>query len=329
MDNNSFSSSSPSLSQLSDSAPPQIYSRKDKSLGLLCSNFFKLYNREGTGMIGLDVAANKLGVQRRRMYDVVNILESVGVVARRAKNQYSWKGFKEIPQALKELMEEGLREKSHATYLHSTRALNEKENGGSETGIVNNPLEPSKTDCRRDKSLAFLTENFIKLFLCSDVEYVLLEDAAKEMLGDSQNSTALTTKTRRLYDIANVLSCLNLIKKTNHPESRKTAYRWLGCKAITGSEGSLDQNASERIFGAEITNYSLKRNNSDSLMDPRLQKKTRMYHKPGDLENGYNDNILEHPPRNRSKAIDFGPFAPNKFLEHIYKSGSGLEDKEL
>ncbi|OIW12893.1 hypothetical protein TanjilG_24826 [Lupinus angustifolius] len=306
---NSYSSSSP---QLSDSAPPQIYSRKDKSLGLLCSNFFKLFNREGTGMIGLDVAANKLGVQRRRMYDVVNILESVGIVARRAKNQYSWKGFKEIPRALKELM-----------------ALNEKENGRSETDIENNPLESSKTDCRRDKSLALLTENFIKLFLCSDVEYVLLEDAAKEMLGDSQNSTALTTKTRRLYDIANVLSCLNLIKKTNHPENRKTAYRWLGCKAITGSEGSLDQNASERIFGAEITNYSLKRNNPDSLMDPRLQKKARMYHKPGDLENGYNDNILEHPPRNRSKAIDFGPFAPNKILEHINKSSSGLEDKEL
>lgn len=289
-------------------------------------------------MIGLDDAAKRLGVQRRRMYDVVNIFESVGIVARKAKGQYSWNGFKEIPRALEELKEEGLREKSDAAYCFSKRALNNKGNSGFETDRENDPLASSMTvisiDCRRDKSLALLTQNFIKLFLCSDVEYVLLEDAAMKMLGDSQNSTALTTKVRRLYDIANVLSTINLIEKTNNPENRKTAYRWLGWKAITGSEGSLGQNSSKRVFGAEITNYSLKRNNSDSLMDPRFQKKKKpMYHKPADLENQYNDTIWEHPPRNRSKAIDFGPFAPNKFVredpEHRNGTGSLLEDKEL
>ncbi|XP_054814449.1 E2F transcription factor-like E2FF [Prosopis cineraria] len=306
---------SSSVPQDSDSTP-QIYSRKDKSLGLLCSNFFKLYNREGIGTIGLDDAASRLGVQRRRMYDVVNILESVGIVARKGKNLYLWKGFSEIPRALNELKEEGMREKFDAAYCRPAEASKDKETSGSETKTDPLAMTLPKTDgCRRDKSLALLTENFIKLFLCSDVEIILLEDAAKIMPGDAQNSTALRTKVRRLYDIANVLSSINLIEKTNHPEYRKTAYRWLGGKASRESNGILDQSASrKRVFGAEITNYSLKRNKTDPSIELRTHEKIMpVYKKQDELENEYRCKTLEHPPKCSSKSIDFGPFAPVKF----------------
>uniref|UniRef100_A0A2P2K4R8 E2F/DP family winged-helix DNA-binding domain-containing protein n=1 Tax=Rhizophora mucronata TaxID=61149 RepID=A0A2P2K4R8_RHIMU len=69
----------PEVSRDSETAGKQFYCRKEKSLGVLCSNFLKLYNRDGVDLIGLDDAAIKLGVERRRIYDVVNILESVGV----------------------------------------------------------------------------------------------------------------------------------------------------------------------------------------------------------------------------------------------------------
>ncbi|KAF7819645.1 E2F transcription factor-like E2FF [Senna tora] len=305
---------SSSLPHQSESTP-QIYCRKDKSLGLLCSNFLKLYNHDGVGMIGLDDAAARLGVQRRRMYDVVNILESVGIVARKAKNQYSWKGFGEIPRALNVLKEESLREKFDAAYRSSADASKNKENGGLESDSEDNPLTSSKTDsCRRDKSLALLTEKFIKLFLCSDVDVILLEDAAKNMPGDAQNSTALRTKVRRLYDIANVLSSINLIEKTNHPENRKTAYRWLGGKASRGSEDTLHQRASKkRVFGAEITNSSLKRSRTDPLMDSQLHNENKpVYENQVGSENVNMGKTLEHPPKSNSKAIDFGPFAPSK-----------------
>ncbi|XP_028762315.1 E2F transcription factor-like E2FF isoform X1 [Neltuma alba] len=169
------------------------------------------------------------------MYDVVNILESVGIVARKGKNLYLWKGFREIPRALNELKEEGMREKFDASYCRSAETSKNKESGGSETKTGPLAAALRKTDgCRRDKSMALLTENFIKLFLCSDVEIILLEDAAKVMPGDAQNSTALRTKVRRLYDIANVLSSINLIEKTNHPS--------IGKQHIGGWEGKPVEN---------------------------------------------------------------------------------------
>ncbi|KAK2373382.1 E2F transcription factor E2FE [Trifolium repens] len=92
---------------------------------------------------------------------------------------------------------------------------------------------------RREKSLALLTQNFVKLFVCSNLEMISLDDAARLLLGDAYNSSTIRTKVRRLYDIANVLTSMNLIKKTHTTNTRKPAFRWLGLKGKTWNEASL------------------------------------------------------------------------------------------
>lgn len=57
----------------------------------------------------------------------------------------------------------------------------------------------------------------------------LLNDAApNESERDALDPAKLKTKVRRLYDIANVLSSLRLLDKTQLPDSRKPAFRWRG-----------------------------------------------------------------------------------------------------
>lgn len=76
-----------------DSEQGTVYNRKEKSLGELCRRFLYYYGIEGKGVLYLDQCTKELGVERRRIYDIINILESFGVIRRRAKNEYHWKGI--------------------------------------------------------------------------------------------------------------------------------------------------------------------------------------------------------------------------------------------
>eukprot|EP00978_Attheya_sp_CCMP212_P021937 scaffold64586_cov50-Attheya_sp.AAC.3 len=100
------------------------YNRKDKSLGIMCAKFIRLYGGSSTTTtststptdppvagsvdtrIFIDDAAKALGVERRRIYDIVNILESIEVVSRRCKNTYNWHGTHNLPIVLAELQNE-------------------------------------------------------------------------------------------------------------------------------------------------------------------------------------------------------------------------------
>ena len=77
--------------------------RNDKNLGKLCRLFVSLYSDERSSEILLDASAERLGIARRRIYDIVNILESIGVVSRLSKNTYSWNGVYKIAETIESI----------------------------------------------------------------------------------------------------------------------------------------------------------------------------------------------------------------------------------
>merc|ERR1712061_695652 len=68
-------------------------SRFEKSLGLLTQRFVTLLQEAEEGLLDLKVAADMLQVkQKRRIYDITNVLEGIGLIEKRNKNCIQWMG---------------------------------------------------------------------------------------------------------------------------------------------------------------------------------------------------------------------------------------------
>uniref|UniRef100_A0A2A4J5H0 E2F/DP family winged-helix DNA-binding domain-containing protein n=1 Tax=Heliothis virescens TaxID=7102 RepID=A0A2A4J5H0_HELVI len=67
--------------------------RYEKSLGLLTTKFMSLLQKAKDGVLDLKTATNLLAVrQKRRIYDITNVLEGIGLIEKRSKNSIQWKG---------------------------------------------------------------------------------------------------------------------------------------------------------------------------------------------------------------------------------------------
>ncbi|XP_020964368.1 transcription factor E2FB isoform X3 [Arachis ipaensis] len=81
--------SSPSANNLAPSGP----CRYDSSLGLLTKKFINLIKQAEDGILDLNKAAETLEVQKRRIYDITNVLEGIGLIEKKLKNRIQWKGL--------------------------------------------------------------------------------------------------------------------------------------------------------------------------------------------------------------------------------------------
>lgn len=65
--------------------------RYDTSLSLLTKKFIHLVESSQDGVVDLNVASEKLEVQKRRIYDITNVLEGIGILEKKSKNNIQWK----------------------------------------------------------------------------------------------------------------------------------------------------------------------------------------------------------------------------------------------
>ncbi|KAK7574445.1 hypothetical protein V9T40_011636 [Parthenolecanium corni] len=66
--------------------------RYDTSLGLLTKKFVSLLQNSTDGVVDLNIASAELDVQKRRIYDITNVLEGIGILEKKSKNNIQWKG---------------------------------------------------------------------------------------------------------------------------------------------------------------------------------------------------------------------------------------------
>ncbi|EHA8587321.1 Transcription factor E2FA [Cocos nucifera] len=70
--------------------------RYDSSLGLLTKKFINLLKHAQDGILDLNKAAETLEVQKRRIYDITNVLEGIGLIEKKLKNRIRWKGLDDL-----------------------------------------------------------------------------------------------------------------------------------------------------------------------------------------------------------------------------------------
>lgn len=193
--------------------------RKESSLKQICTCILRSFILSQRSEIRLNKFASELKVERRRIYDIVNVLEGFDVVRKKGKNLYQWRGLEGFQKALLRLQATAkaeIPELKVFSFEHKDPRV-------------------------KKKSLTFLSIKLLKLFIIYreninfkeliklfGQKYLQLKlNSEDKDLKKSENKN----KIRRLYDIVNVFKSLGLIEKVVNC-SGKSVFKFKGVDGL-------------------------------------------------------------------------------------------------
>ena len=172
--------------------------------------------------------------------DVVNVLETLGVVVRQAKGTYRFCGWAELPITLARWARAAADGTAELAAFGAAAAADEDAAAAEEAAAAapgadsafaaiqaaaRAAVAAAAAEPGADSTLAGLTQRFVCVLQASPGESVAW-DKVLTRLGATERAS------RRLYDVANVLCAIHLIEKPGC-----ATYRWKGAAAVTAAFG--------------------------------------------------------------------------------------------
>ncbi|XP_036332131.1 transcription factor E2f1 [Rhagoletis pomonella] len=180
--------------------------RADTSLGILTKKFVDLLQGSPDGVVDLNDASAKLLVQKRRIYDITNVLEGIGILEKKSKNNIQWKCGNSLVSS----------ERTRDMQLENER-LEQKEN--QLNMLIDQIREELSTEISNNNQLAYVTHTDLKsvdLFKDQIIIVIKAPPEAKLVLPDTLCPREIYVKAENNGEI-NVFLCHD-----NSPENSPT-----------------------------------------------------------------------------------------------------------
>jgi hypothetical protein len=207
----------------------------------------------------LDVV-KKLKIEKRRVYDVLNILESLRVLSRVKKDTFAWEDTAPMLALLSELRnaaKDASKEEDDQVRSSVVAAVSTLQAAHAKKHAKKKPSVLSALTTRVVTLLAEAEKDGTQMSLANLQSFFERNEAAddddnSDSSGDetpaavTKQKTSMTTMSRRLYDVVGVLSAIGLIKhehvgSTTSTTSKKTLKVIRLCYADERAEEDLGE----------------------------------------------------------------------------------------
>ncbi|KAK8512558.1 hypothetical protein V6N13_082898 [Hibiscus sabdariffa] len=226
--------------------------RYDSSLGLLTKKFVNLIMEAKDGTLDLNRTAEVLEVQKRRIYDITNVLEGIGLIEKTLKNHIRWKRSDDMGSKQLDDQVTSLKAEIQSLYAEERRLddyIREKQQS----------LSSLNEDANYQKHL-FLTEEDITSLPCFQNQTVFAIKAPQYSYIEVPDPDEDKCFSQRQYKM--------IIRSHNGPIDLYLLSKYGQVEDITAKQAvSMDTSCSHGMCGVQHPEPSSENNNSSKTVD--------------------------------------------------------------